>query len=277
MKKWYGGVLFASVLMLLVLGYSVMKNPVRESYHASPLYFNTTNPLEWISSGAPPAVQNPDNGTRVISAETVVLNLFSQRNISEGEQHSLHTWNHLKHLIDHEQALPNAVEAIKEGGVAWNSLMSSVEEERNRNENSSRRGKEKQCPHFLSKMNTSELDNNGFKLQVPCGLTQGSSITIIGIPGGLLGNFRFDLTGEPLPGEPDPPVILHYNVRLHGDKITEDPVIVQNTWTVAHDWGGEERCPSPTPDKNKKGREISSYFFLHFLSCDMGPFSIYIL
>lgn len=252
MKKWYGGILFASVLMLLVLGYCVMKNPVRESYYASPLYFNTTNPLEWISSGSPPAVQNPDNGTHVISAEAIVLNLFVQRNISKGEQQSLHTWNHLKHLISHEQALPNAVEAIKEGGIAWNNLMTTVEEEGNRNENSSRRGKEKQCPHFLSKMNTTELDNIGFKLQVPCGLTQGSSITIIGIPSGLLGNFRIDLTGEPLPGEPDPPVILHYNVRLHGDKITEDPVIVQNTWTVAHDWGEEERCPSPAPDKNKK-------------------------
>ncbi|KAI7981085.1 Beta-1,3-galactosyltransferase GALT1 [Camellia lanceoleosa] len=105
-------------------------------------------------------------------------------------------------------------------------------------------------------MNATGLDDGGFKLQVPCGLTQGSSITIIGIPNGLLGNFRIDLTGEPLPGEPDPPIILHYNVRLHGDKITEDPVIVQNTWTVAHDWGEEERCPSPDPGKVKKVDEL---------------------
>ncbi|KAA8529420.1 hypothetical protein F0562_033781 [Nyssa sinensis] len=90
--------------------------------------------------------------------------------------------------------LPNAVEAIKEAGLAWNSLMTSVEMERN--ESSSKRG------------------------------------------------------------EPDPPIILHYNVRLHGDKITEDAVIVQNTWTLARDWGEEERCPSPDPDKNKKVDEL---------------------
>lgn len=253
MKKWYVGILFASSLMLLVLGYCVMKNPVMESYRASPVYFNTTNPLEWISSTGPPAVQHPDNGSQVVSAETIALNLFAERNISKEEKQSLNTWNLMKHLISHEQALPNAVEAIKEGGIAWNSLMTSVEVERlNRNENSSSRGNEKQCPHFLKKMNDTELNDMGFRLRAPCGLTQGSSITIIGIPDGLLGNFRIDLTGEPLPWEPDPPVILHYNVRLHGDKITEDPVIVQNTWTIAHDWGDEERCPSPDPDKNKK-------------------------
>jgi beta-1,3-galactosyltransferase len=66
------------------------------------------------------------------------------------------------------------------------------------------------------------------------------------------------LTGDSIPGEPDPPVILHYNVRLHGDKITEDPVIVQNTWTVAHDWGEEERCPSPGSEEVKKGENTFS-------------------
>ncbi|KAK9276007.1 hypothetical protein L1049_005538 [Liquidambar formosana] len=258
MKRWYGGVLIASMFMLLVLRYGVMKNPIGESYLTSPFSTNSTNPLEWVHAGVSPAVRNPDSASQVISADAIVSNLFALRNISSEEQQSLQTWNHLKHLIDHAQVLPNAVEAIKEAGSAWNSLMASVEVERlgHINESSRKSTKEKQCPYFLDKMNATELDNKGYKLRVPCGLTQGSSITIIGIPDGLLGNFRIDLTGEPLPGEPDPPVILHYNVRLHGDKITEDPVIVQNTWTVAHDWGEEERCPSPSPDKNKKVDEL---------------------
>ncbi|KAJ6357332.1 hypothetical protein OIU78_005233 [Salix suchowensis] len=183
---------------------------------------------------------------------------FAPRNISNEEQKSLQTWNLLKHLIDHAQVFANGVEAIKEAGNAWNNLMASADEERlsYTNESSSRKVKEKQCPHFLNKMNATELDDSGYKLWLPCGLTQGSSITIISIPDGLLGNFRIDLTGEALPGEPDPPIILHYNVRLHGDKITEDPVIVQNTWNAAHDWGEEERCPSPSPEKNKKVDEL---------------------
>ncbi|KAL2559259.1 Beta-1 [Forsythia ovata] len=253
MKKWYGGVLSTSLLMLLVLGYYVITNPIKENYIPIPSYFNTTNPLEWINPGTSPGLHNPVNTSQLISTEAIVSDLFAQRNLTNEELNSLHTWNRLKHLISHAQSLPNAIEAIKEAGVAWSNLMASTEEEKlHMNGSSQRRGKEKQCPHFLSKINATELDDRGFKLRVPCGLTQGSSITIIGIPNGLLGNFRIELAGEQIPGEPEAPIILHYNVRLHGDKITNDPVIVQNTWTVMHDWGEEERCPSPNPEKNKK-------------------------
>lgn len=258
MMKWYGGVIVASLVMLLVLRYGVMKNSIAESYLTSPLSFNTTNPLKWVQGGIFQVVQNPENATQVISTDTIISSLFDKRNISDEEQRSLQTWNHLKHLIDHSQGLPNAVEAIKEAGSVWNSLMASVEEEKLDHSNNSlrRSAKEKQCPYFLNKMNATVLNGKGYELRVPCGLTQGSSITIIGVPNGFLGNFRIDLTGEPLPGEPDPPIILHYNVRLHGDKITENPVIVQNTWTVSRDWGEEERCPSPAPDQNKKVDEL---------------------
>lgn len=258
MKKWYGGVFATSLLMLLVLGYYVMKEPIKEANITSPSFYNTTgtDPLKWIGPGAPPVVHNSGNNSDIISAEVLLAGLFDQKNLlSNDEKKSLHTWNHLQDLISHVQVLPNALEAVKEAGAAWKNLLTYIEDEKlHMNESSQKRGKEKQCPHHLSKMNATELDDNGFKLQVPCGLTQGSSITFIGIPSGLLGNFRIDLTGEPLPGEPDPPIILHYNIRLHGDKITEDPVIVQNTWTIAHDWGEEERCPSPIPEKNKKGK-----------------------
>ncbi|KAL5553778.1 hypothetical protein UlMin_041179 [Ulmus minor] len=259
MKKWYGGVLIGSLFMLLVLRYGLIKDPIGERYLTSAFSSNSTNPLEWLSAFAPPAVENPENASsHVIPTERIIFSLFAQRNISNEEQQSLHTWNHLKHLINHAQGLPNAVEAIKEAGGVWNNLMVSIEEEKMNSSNESSRGraKEKQCPYFLNKMNGTELDDSGYKLQVPCGLTQGSSITIIGIPNGILGNFRIDLTGEPLPGEPNPPVVLHYNVRLHGDKITEEPVIVENTWTAGHDWGEEERCPSPNPEKIKKVDEL---------------------
>lgn len=243
-----------------------MKNPIGESYLTSLISSNGSNPLEWTHTAAAPGVQDPENSSQVISIDAITFGLFAQRNISKEEQQSLLTWNLLKQLINHSQVLSNGVEAIKEAGSAWNNLMASVEEEKlgYTNRSSVRKAKEKQCPHFLNKMNTTDLDSSSFKLQVPCGLTQGSSITIIGIPNGLLGNFRIDLTGEPLPGEPDPPIVLHYNVRLLGDKITENPVIVQNTWTLAHDWGEEVRCPSPSPEKIIKGK--SSYCIFKLLS-----------
>lgn len=267
MKKLYGGVLIASLFtlfMLMILRYGVMKNPIGEGYLTIPVLINGTNPLLWINPTVPDAIKkHPDGHSQVISSDILVSSLFTGSNFSKEEQQALQTWNQLNHLIDNVQGLPNAAEAIKEAASVWNSLISSIEEQKQGHGNDSSRAKEKQCPHFLNKMNSTELGNSSYKLQLPCGLTQGSSITIIGIPNGLLGNFRIDLTGEPLPGEPDPPIVLHYNVRLHGDKITEDPVIVQNTWTQAHDWGEEDRCPSPTPEKVEKGENPILIFWFN--------------
>ncbi|KAK0573159.1 hypothetical protein LWI29_003748 [Acer saccharum] len=209
MKKWYGGVLIASLFMLLILRYGLMKNPIGESYLKSLISPNASNPLERVRAAASPAVQNPENSSQVIPTDTIVFGLFASRNISKEEQRSLQTWNLLKDLINHAQVFSNGVEAIKGAGNAWNNLMLSVEEEKRgyTNDSLARRAKEKQCPHFLNKINATVLDNGGFKLQVPCGLTQGSSITIIGIPN-------------------------------------------------AHDWGEEERCPSPSPEKNIKVDEL---------------------
>ncbi|XP_010258334.1 PREDICTED: beta-1,3-galactosyltransferase GALT1-like isoform X2 [Nelumbo nucifera] len=225
MKKWSGGLLIASLFMLLVLRYGVMKNPIGESLLSSPFFINASNSLEWVNAGVPPATLNPDNASQVVSTDALVSSLFSWRNFSTEEQSSLHTWKHLNHLINNAGTLPNAIEAVKEAGVAWDSLMVSVEEEKHSysNESSHQKAKEKQCPYSLYKMNATEFGDSGFKILIPCGLIQGSSITIIGTPNGLLGNFRIDLTGTPLP---------------------------------AHDWDEEERCPSPVSDKNKKVDEL---------------------
>ncbi|XP_068637179.1 beta-1,3-galactosyltransferase GALT1-like [Aristolochia californica] len=259
MKKWSGGVLITSLFCLLVLRYGLMDYSLGQNSLLSAFYPNITERHNWQQNGVSSPVQNPENASEVVSADTLISSLFSQRNISTEELRSLKTWNHLTHLVSHAEVLPHAIEAIREAGAAWESLMSSVEEERLLqfgNGTLNQKAKEKQCPYSLREMNSSRLDSSEYRLRIPCGLIQGSSITVIGTPGGLLGNFRIDLTGIPLPGEPDPPIILHYNVRLHGDKLTEEPVIVQNTWAISQDWGSEERCPSPTPGTNGKVDEL---------------------
>eukprot|EP00268_Persea_americana_P037604 TRINITY_DN3725_c0_g1_i4.p1 TRINITY_DN3725_c0_g1~~TRINITY_DN3725_c0_g1_i4.p1 ORF type:complete len:636 (-),score=121.20 TRINITY_DN3725_c0_g1_i4:397-2304(-) len=259
MKKWYGGVLITSLFLLLVLRYGLMKYPFGQMSVLGPFSSNISEHLNLEHPGLPTAFQNPDNNSHVVSADILVSGLFARRNFSDEEVRTLQTWNHLNHLIDRSEVFPYAIEAIREAGAAWESLMVSVEEDRlvgSANGSGHGKAKEKQCPYSLRYMNASGLwDGSGYRLRTPCGLIQGSSITIIGIPSGLLGNFRIDLTGTPLPGEPDPPIIFHYNVRLSGDKITEDPVIVQNTWTLAQDWGTEERCPA-TPENNEKVDEL---------------------
>lgn len=257
MKKWSGGVLIGSLFMLLILRYGMMKNPIGETVISPTFTFNTSNknPLEWLQPVVLPSVQHSEAHNQVISSDTLVYSLFVERNISDELQSSLQTWNHMKNLVNHSQALPNALEAIQEAGVAWESVIEAIHKQQDNDkvESSPQKSKAKQCPYFLNKMNATELGENGYKLRIPCGLVQGSSITIIGIPTGLLGNFRIDLVGDSVPGEPDPPILLHYNVRLSGDKITEDPVIVQNTWTASRDWGEEERCPSAGNGKKVDG------------------------
>lgn len=257
MKKWSGGVLIGSLFMLLILRYGLMKNPIGETLISPTFTFNTSNknPLEWLQPVVLPSVQHSEAHNQVISSDTLVYSLFVERNISDELQSSLQTWNHMKNLVNHSQALPNALEAIQEAGVAWESVIEAIHKQQDNDkvESSPQKSKAKQCPYFLNKMNATELGENGYKLRIPCGLVQGSSITIIGIPTGLLGNFRIDLVGDSVPGEPDPPILLHYNVRLSGDKITEDPVIVQNTWTASRDWGEEERCPSAGNGKKVDG------------------------
>ncbi|XP_022750660.1 beta-1,3-galactosyltransferase GALT1-like isoform X2 [Durio zibethinus] len=249
MKKWLGSLLLGSFLVMLILRYTVMiKNPFGKNSLQLSITDNATEPpLKWIQPIVSEGVQNPEAVNHVVFADRLVSGLFLERNFSHEVQSSLLTWNQMKHLVNYTKGLPNALEAVRDARVAWENLLDTVVKKQQSDANEStvdQNVKEKQCPYFLNKMNAADFGDKSYKLRIPCGLIQGSAITIIGIPDGLLGSFRIDLTGEPVPGEPDPPIVLHYNVRLQGDKDTEDPVIVQNTWTAANDWGEEERCPS---------------------------------
>jgi len=250
MKKWHGGFAVVSLFIILMLRYVILDSPLAEKSLQYVFQQNRTVELHWLDVPNPPAIQNPQNSSEVISTRRLASNLSITRNLSDRELQSLHCWNHLRHLLSHAHILPDGVEAIKEAGVAWRELNTALAYDDSVvsvNASIQQKDKGKQCPYSIRRMNATRLGDR-FALKLPCGLIQGSSITIIGTPGGLLGNFKIELTGAAVPGEPDPPIVLHYNVRLLGDKLTEDPVIVQNTWTIADDWGSENRCPSPDSD-----------------------------
>ncbi|KAL7132834.1 hypothetical protein ABFS83_12G101300 [Erythranthe nasuta] len=261
MKKYwyYVGVLTTFFLMLSLLGYCVItKNPNinEETYFTNPEKKNTSSQVININ------INNINEAADY---------LFSPRNFSEKEQKSLQTWNRLKHLATSQHAgvhgLPNAAEAIKEAAAAWENLISDgilATKGGSYDDINHQKLKRSYCPRFVAntKTNASQylVDGGGgdglFELAIPCGLTRGSSIMFIGIPNG--GGFHVNLTGERLPGEPNPPTILQYNIRprrhvdssanttddVDGDDV--DPVIVQNTWSILRGWGDEDRCPPYT-------------------------------
>ncbi|VAI84485.1 unnamed protein product [Triticum turgidum subsp. durum] len=250
MKKWHGGSVILCLFLILMLRYVILDSPLAERSLQYVFQQNSTAQLHWLDVPNPPALQNPQNFSQVISTELLASSLSITRNLSDREIQTLHSWNHLRDLVNNAHILPDGLDAIKEAGVAWRKLNAALEYDDSVvsfNGSTHHKDKEKQCPYSIRRMNVTRVADR-FVLRIPCGLIQGSSITIIGTPGGLLGNFKIDLTGAAVPGEPDPPIVLHYNVRLLGDKLTEDPVIVQNTWTIADDWGSEDRCPSSDSD-----------------------------
>lgn len=137
------------------------------------------------------------------------------------------------------------------------------------------------CPSSIS-LSGAELDRRGKIMELPCGLTLGSHITLVGKPckaheefdpkisilkegawSAWVSQFMVELQGlKTVEGE-DPPKILHFNPRLKGDW-SGRPVIEQNT-CYRMQWGSALRCEGW---KSKADEETGtclfsdSYFFL---------------
>ncbi|KAI3970581.1 hypothetical protein MKX01_024228 [Papaver californicum] len=114
------------------------------------------------------------------------------------------------------------------------------------------------CPYSVSLSGT-EFWNKGKVIVLPCGLTLGSHITIVGKPHGahpeydpkialvrdasesvMVSQFMMELQGLKTVDGEDPPRILHFNPRLRGDW-SGKPVIEQNT-CYRMQWGTALRC-----------------------------------
>lgn len=114
------------------------------------------------------------------------------------------------------------------------------------------------CPHSIS-LSGSEFLARERVLVLPCGLTLGSHVTVVGKPRGaheernpkisllregddsvMVSQFHVELQGlRTVEGE-EPPRILHFNPRLKGDW-SGKPVIEQNT-CYRMQWGTALRC-----------------------------------
>ncbi|MBA0827856.1 hypothetical protein Goarm_012600, partial [Gossypium armourianum] len=177
--------------------------------------------------------------------------LYAPRNVSEQESNVLLLWPHLHLLLSRSDALPETGQGIKEAAIAWKELLALIEEEKTTKLSNNIRLKEKNCPFSVSSPDNA-LFSGGNILELPCGLVEDSSITLIGTPNGSYRSFEIDLVGSNFSEEPKPPIVLHYNVSVAGDNMTEEPFIAQNTWTNELGWGKEEKCPSHVSSNNLK-------------------------
>ncbi|KAL4282368.1 hypothetical protein GQ457_03G007420 [Hibiscus cannabinus] len=114
------------------------------------------------------------------------------------------------------------------------------------------------CPESIT-LSGSEFVNRSRVLVIPCGLTLGSHITVVGMPhwahaeddpkiavlkegdeSVMVTQFMMELQGLKTVDGEDPPRILHFNPRLKGDW-SGKPVIEQNT-CYRMQWGSALRC-----------------------------------
>ncbi|XP_043704594.1 hydroxyproline O-galactosyltransferase GALT6-like [Telopea speciosissima] len=121
-----------------------------------------------------------------------------------------------------------------------------------------RENQSESCPHSIS-LTGPEFQSRGRIIELPCGLTLGSHITVVGRPlpahaeydpkisltngedqSVMVSQFMMELQGLKIVDGEEPPRILHFNPRLKGD-FSGRPVIEQNT-CYRMQWGSAHRC-----------------------------------
>nr|DAD32995.1 TPA_asm: hypothetical protein HUJ06_011846 [Nelumbo nucifera] len=265
MKKWTGGTLIISLAMILILRYSLMQDQPKKQSAYDFFWNHPSNNSRLGHNGVTRTSQLPQERNRARKPYLINVDglndLYSLKNISEEDSKVVLVWAQMRSLLSRSDSLSETAQGIKEASVAWKDLLAAIEDEKaSRIRNSNIQGndeKDKNCPFSVGMLN-STMSIYGTILEFPCGLADSSSITLVGIPDGRHGSFQIELIGSLLPGESKPPIVLHYNVSLPGDKMTEDPVIIQNTWTKELGWGKDERCPARGSSSNIKGNPFTA-------------------
>lgn len=258
MRKWYGGLLIIALAMILVFRYGSIakieppKQPPLQSPKSAAEFFGNSPDKE--SLGTFPKVKviaqpKPFKKPHFIEVDGLD-DLFASHDIFKEESRALLVWHHLRPLLCRSDALPETAQGVKEASIAWKDLLSIIDKDKASKLNKSEDQEDKPCPFSVNALGNI-VSGDGNILEIPCGLIDDSSISLVGIPDGQ--SFQIQLLGSQLSEEPESPVILHYNVSLPGDNMTVEPFVIQNSWNNELGWGKEERCPSHRSASNLKG------------------------
>lgn len=178
--------------------------------------------------------------------------------------------------------LKSAKDALELGRKLWQELELISKNSSSRgfsgfgSRNHSRSRNSELCPHSIS-VTGDEFSKNGRLMMLPCGLTLGSHVTVVGKPRAahaetdpkisllkegqyvMVSQFMMELQGlKTVEGE-DPPRILHFNPRLKGDW-SGKPVIEQNT-CYRMQWGTSQRCEGWKSRADEETGELKALLF----------------
>uniref|UniRef100_A0A6M2EF28 Galectin n=1 Tax=Populus davidiana TaxID=266767 RepID=A0A6M2EF28_9ROSI len=250
MKKWSGGVVIIALAIILVFSYSLMGTRTQKKQSSYDFFRNHPAGDSHLKDNHPaksPQLElkkatKPSKKPHYINVEGL-SDLYAQNNISKDESNALVVWFQMRLLLSRSDALPETNQGIREASIAWKDLLSKIKENKAAQLSNINKTEDKNCPYSVSTIDLTKSSGETI-LDIPCGLAEDSSISVLGIPDGHSRSFQIEFLGSQLPVESNPPIILQYNVSLPGDNMTEEPFVVQNTWTQEHGWGKEERCPS---------------------------------
>ncbi|GAB2214145.1 hypothetical protein Droror1_Dr00018484 [Drosera rotundifolia] len=117
------------------------------------------------------------------------------------------------------------------------------------------------CPFEIS-LTGYQFWKHGREMELPCGLTFGSHITVVGKPHrahvehkgsvdeALVSQFMLELRNVKVVRGEEPPRILHFNPRIKGD-FSKKPVIEMNSF-YRRQWGGPVRCEGWPPKEDEE-------------------------
>lgn len=254
MKKWTGGVLIVALSLILFLSYTLIGKSQSSKKQSAYDFFNPQPPKEEDPD------PNADGGAE--STETTrpkpqlrylqeLEDLYSlSKNLSQEDPSALLAWGQMKFLFPRSDALPETDQGIKEALVMCRDLLAMIDEDKAAKLGNATSTTRNYCPRFVKTNETS--------LEIPCGLVEDSSVTVIGIPDTRQDSFQIELVGSPIEEGLKPPIVLHYNVVLPGDNLTKEPVIIQNAWIQESGWGIPERCPDHSPPRPLEGTMLHS-------------------
>ncbi|CAI9119050.1 OLC1v1020711C1 [Oldenlandia corymbosa var. corymbosa] len=268
MKKWSGGVLVGGLTLILVLRYSFIGKiaiPPRQLPQPQQKQQQQKQSAYEFFNNHPP--DTPSNADATLPPKDSVLELLNFRgkpsflpdveglnflynslgnfSLDDEESKAMLVWARMRFLLSRSDALPETAQGIKEAASSWKELLSTIQDMKatpelrgGGNVTQNRR----YCPYFVPAFNNGTIEKRS-TLQIPCGLIEGSSITVIGIPDAQKDGFEIELLGSELPSEEKPPIVLQYKVFLPGQNLTKEPFVVQNAWTNVPGWGKDEKCP----------------------------------
>lgn len=271
MKRWTGGVLILGLALVLLIRYSLVgktpqKQTAYEFFHSHPVENDTPDGGEGTKNAKSsetdimelfPFKKKP----HVVDYEGLNV-LYNLGKFSKEESKVLDVWARMRPILSRSDALPETTQGIKEAAAAWKELLSIIEESKALSFNDS--GQIKDCPYYVMALNGSQTMSLN-TLEIPCGLVEDSSITVIGIPDAREGSFQIELFGSRLQDESVAPLVLQYNVFLPGENLTKEPYIIQNSWTNHSGWGKEERCPYHGLNNLVKGEMDNNFYWIAFL------------